>query len=191
MSYSPGNRLTVGTPGATNLVDYGIQTEQSDLRAHVCVAVGLVYVFRTADALRVMQAGIAKGLYKPRQATQPGASGATAQGYAVPVADLSTVPIRAQHLIEAQAFNPQDSTTDKGRKAVAVVVELLGRGWFPLLSIRAQESADARIQVSGVDLLVSGQWRIQVKCDFYGGSRPQGTGNLFLQTAERNPFGRV
>jgi len=62
-------------------------------------------------------------------------------------------------------------------------------GMFPLWA-RAKESDLAKLQIEGTDVLLVGEWRIQVKCDFYAGdgSHPSATGNLFLQTAELNPF---
>jgi hypothetical protein len=37
----------------TKLVDYGIQTEESDLRAHVCVNARQVYVYPTKKGVEV------------------------------------------------------------------------------------------------------------------------------------------
>ncbi len=49
------------------------------------------------------------------------------------------------------------------------------------------------MQIRGVDIVVRGQWRIQVKCDYDAGRGKDGsgTGNLFLQVAERNPLKRI
>lgn len=47
------------------------------------------------------------------------------------------------------------------------------------------------MQVSGLDMIVAGKARLQVKCDFYGGEKrfnPNCTGNLYLQVAELNPL---
>lgn len=189
--------MTVGTLGEMKrenslLVDYGIQNEASDLRAHVCVLARKVYVFRTSDALSVLDRGIQTGRYNRRFATQPGVNFATASGYAVPVGDLRVIPVSAIRAIEAQGFSERDSTSVKGQKAVNVVTQLLRAGWFPLLAVRPDEVSDYDLQVSGVDVLVSGRWHIQVKCDYKGGEGAAGcTGRLFLQTQECNPLRAV
>lgn len=50
------------------------------------------------------------------------------------------------------------------------------------------------IDIKGTDIYVttvSGKVKIQVKCDFIGGEIEYGgSGYLYLQTAERNPFKR-
>jgi hypothetical protein len=44
------------------------------------------------------------------------------------------------------------------------------------------------LQIEGMDIIVNCKVKIQVKCDFTGGRKPLGSGNLFLQTAECNPL---
>lgn len=180
--------------GNTKLVDYGIQNEQSDIRAHVAVLAGKVYVYSTVKGLATLQAGIQQGIYTPRGAyTEVGHRGEklqTATGYAVPVADIKHMAIDAAALIKLQNFAETDSTTVKGNKAVAVVQALLRHGLFPL-PVSGEIVTDVHMQRSGLDVVVQGRWRIQVKCDWRAGSGAPGcTGNLFLQTAECNPFGR-
>ena len=53
---------------ASELVDYGIQTEDSDIRAHVSVVAGKVYVFPTKLAVALVKSG----KYPERKAWQPG-----------------------------------------------------------------------------------------------------------------------
>ena len=170
------------------LVDYGIHTEESDIRAHVCVIAGKTYVYRTQHGVKVLESG----RYKSRLAYQPGVSYATANGYPVPWTDIpGIVPIPCGWLIEEMGFNETDSTSLKGQKASRVVERLIRIGWFPL-PIVASEVTDANIQRSGIDLIVSGRWRIQVKCDYKGGGDKSNgsrtTGNLYLQVAECNPL---
>lgn len=164
------------------LSEYGIQTEQSDLRAHVCVTAGMVYVFRTTDALRVL----GQGEFGRGYATQPGVTSITGTGYLVPVTRLPAWAIGAEDAIAEQRFQKTDTTTVKGEKAACVVRRLIQDERFPLA---VAESADAGIdaQLAGVDLIV-GRQRVQVKCDYDGGLGVGCTGNLFLQIAECNPF---
>ena len=180
--------------GNTVLVQYGIQTEQSDLRAHVGVLAGKVYVYSTVKGLATLQAGIQQGIYAPRGAyTEVGHRGEklqTATGYPVPVGHIKHMAIEAAALIKAQGFAETDSTTVKGDKAVAVVQALLRHGLFSLPTA-SEIVTDVQMQRSGLDVVVRGQWRIQVKCDWRCGTGAPGcTGNLFLQVAECNPFGR-
>lgn len=185
--------MTTGITGETRLgnsllVEHGIQTEVSDLRAHVCVLAKRVYVFRTSTALQTLDLGMQMGRYRQRSATQPGVNFATALGYAVPVRDLQAIAVNAGWLIGLQQFEERDSTSAKGKKAVNVVTQLIRIGWFPLLAVHAEDTDDFDLQVLGVDVLVTGRWRIQVKCDYRGGIGAGCTGNLFLQTQECNPL---
>lgn len=180
--------------GNTNLVEYGIQTEKSDLRAHVCVNARQVYVYPTKKGLEA----IATGNFRKAPATQPGAAFVTAEGFLVPPSAIwGCIPINAGWAMElAGIVRFSDSTTRKGEWAVTVVRHLLSRGWFPMWG--ASEVIDQLdIQVKGIDVIVTSKARIQVKCDYDGGAPPrpgrQGervTGNLFLQVAECNPFQR-
>jgi hypothetical protein len=176
-----------------SLVDYGIHTEQSDVRVHVCPAVRRVYVYPTASGVAVVMTGN----YPLRQAYQPGWPEPTAEGYLVPPEDIpNCVELKFRDLAwDALAFDRAESTTNKGDKAVRLVKSMLKHGLLPLPSgSRVVEEKD--MQVEGTDILVHANQlrerdvRIQVKCDFYGGRRELGgTGNLFLQVRERNPFG--
>ena len=57
----------------------------------------------------------------------------TARGYVVPVQDIPRItPVNAKHFIGKVDFCPNLSTTEKGNKAVSVVMQLLKFGWFPL-----------------------------------------------------------
>ena len=52
----------------------------------------------------------------------------------------------------------------------------------------AAEDERENVQIQGTDILVFSRKRVQVKCDYRCGDRPLGTGNVFLQRAERNPL---
>lgn len=177
----------LGEMNRTNfgLVDYGIMQEASDIRAHVGVLAGVVYVFKTEDARNALNANT----YQIKPAFQPGVMHATAEGVPMPVGRIQHVPVNAKSLIAKANFLPSDSTSVKGAKAVWVVTSLLRAGWFPMLGVSASEEADTRIQISGIDVIVTGRWRIQVKCDWKAGIGPGCTGNVYLQLRERNPFG--
>jgi hypothetical protein len=178
--------------GNTALVDYGIQTEQSDLRAHVCVNAGVVYVYPTKKGIEA----IAKGTFRKVSASQQGAAFATAEGYLVPPKSIWGMhPINARWaMTRAGPISFADSTTQKGDWAVCVVRELLRFGYFPMWG-STEVIDDLDIQVQGVDIIVTSRARIQVKCDYEGGypvrsgrAGERVTGNLFLQVSECNPF---
>lgn len=189
MNYSPEQQSPAGTIGEMkpdHLHDYGIQNEGSDLRAHVCVLARTVYVYPTACGVKAVESG----KYKARPAKQPGYQAATAWGFLVPPDEIEhCIPVGARNLIEAAGFNKDDTTTIKGEKAVAVVARLLRIGYFPL-PVDPKIVLDADMQIAGTDIVVQAKFRIQVKCDYEGGKGMICTGNLYLQTAEINPFKR-
>lgn len=178
----------------TKLVDYGIQTEQSDLRAHVCVNAGQVYVYPTKKGIEAVN----NGNFRKIAVSQPGAAFVTAEGFLVPPSLIwGCIPINASWAMQrAGSIRYTDSTTTKGDWAVRVVRHLLNAGWFPFWGT-PEVVAATEIQIQGIDVLVTSKARIQVKCDFDGGAPPKAgrvgervTGNLFLQVSECNPFGR-
>lgn len=175
------------------LVDYGIQNEQSDIRVHVCPAVRRVYCYPTLDGLKIIK----RGNYRLVPAFQPGWDAPTAEGYLVPPGDIpNCVELKFRDLYwNHLAFQKKESTSIKGEKAVRLVKFMLRHGFLPLPT-RSQVIEDKDMQVQGTDILVKAKHlnykdlRIQVKCDFDGGRRDLGgTGNLFLQVRESNPFG--
>jgi hypothetical protein len=185
--------LTLDKPvtGNTKLVDYGIQNEGSDIRAHVCVNAKVVYVYPTSEGI----AAIERGRYTPR----PVYTGQiqTATGYAVPPSNINRcLPVNVKSLFVKYPINFSDSTSEKGRKAVQIVIDMLRIGYFPFF-VAAEEVTDQNLQIEGTDIYVNARMKIQVKCDFEGGEPKRDgakgervTGNLFLQTAECNPWRR-
>lgn len=169
------------------LVEYGIQTEQSDLRAHVCVQARCVYVYPTQSGLKALQSDV----YPLRDVHTwvAGKRVLTARGYLVPPSAIrGCTPIPVPRWRVAAIFE-DEPTTRKGQKCLHVVRRLLEMGLVPLpASTRVIERVD--LQVQGMDILVALNARIQVKCDYRGGAKELGgTGNLFLQVAECNPLG--
>lgn len=115
-------------------------------------------------------------------------------GYLVPPSDIpGCIPIATRWMNDYVNFQETDSTTMKGDKAVKIVMKMIHIGWFAL-PVMALEVSDYILQREGLDVLVAGKWRIQVKCDYTGGEpaqiKPRVSGNLFLQIAERNPLRR-
>ena len=169
--------------GNTKLVEYGIFNEGSLLRAHVCVLSRVVYVFETRRAVEVIKNGDYKHvLVKTGDIV-------TATGYLVPPGDIPGcnevyVPVKWWGMV---AFKETENTSVKGNKAVAIVKWLLREGMFPL-RVNPKEIKGQELQIKGLDIYVHMKTLIQVKCDYRGGDN--GTGNLFIQDTECNPFGK-
>lgn len=169
----------------TRLVDYGIIQEKSDIRAHVSVAGKCVYVYPTNAGIEAIR----KGSYRKAPAYTGDIK--TAEGYLVPPKDISlcrTIEI-PDHIMQKANFDEADTTTQKGDKAVRVVRWLLSTGRFPLWT-DSRVIEDHDLQIDGMDIVVRMNTRIQVKCDWRAGNGQGCTGNLFLQVAECNPYGR-
>lgn len=175
----------------SSLFHYGIETEGSDIRAHVGPIAMRVYVYPTAEMLSwitLNRDSLAVG-----SATQPGVNGdITGQGPLVPLSRVGNfVRSLCFQTYPWHTFPAKDKSTPiKGAAAVAVVVECLRLGRFPLW-INAQEDDRKSIQISGIDIIVFAKKKIQVKCDYLAGPREiKGcSGNLFVQTHEKNPKG--
>lgn len=168
------------------LFEYGIQVENSDIRAHVSVVNQAIYVFPTRNGIAAIEE------HRPDEvpAFQPGVDGVTALGWKVNidwVNDLRCLQFNSWP--RWSEFSEILSTGRKGALAVECVLDAMARGRFPLW-LQTGEDKRVEVQRKGTDILLTCQKRIQVKCDYRCGHLPKGTGNLFLQRAERNPLKR-
>ena len=164
---------------------YGIQEEESDLRVHVSVCNATVYCF-SPDA--AMEAISNHPEIQGRPAYQNGVNGATAYGYPMPVKHIKGIKAMKipQHIFMDENFLQSDNTSEKGRKATNIVKEMLKKNLIPF-AFNVDEITDRTMQIQGTDILVSAKYRIQIKCDWRIGE----TGNVYLQTHERNPLKRI
>ncbi len=163
------------------LFDYGVLTEQSDIRAHVSPLNREIYVFQTRNFI---DAYLAHPEAPCRKASQPGCNFPTATGALIKtqwINDLRTIKFHSWP--RWPEFNESMSTSGKGRFAVDAVISCMEKGRFPIWLVAA-ESADNDIQIKGTDILIWMNKKIQVKCDAPA-ARP---GNLFFQLSERNPL---
>jgi hypothetical protein len=181
----------MGYMGQRNLIEYGIQTEQSDFRVHVCPVVKKVYVYRTVHGLSAIQ----EGHYRMVPGYQDGIDEPTAKGYLVPPDDIKACIAISfpSEVWDYYQFVEKESTSKKGDKAKTLVMDMLREGFLPV-PIWPTEVTARRAQLLGIDIILeptNGKQKeisIQVKCDYKGGSKTYGgTGNLFLQIAECNP----
>ena len=169
------------------LFEYGILTEASDIRAHVSVVNRAIYVFPTVRGVEAIE----RERPPLRPAYQDGVTGKTAEGWLVNVeaiADLRS--LRFTSWFGWDAMRPTMTTSEKGRAAVACVVAAMKIGRFPFW-LDAVEDERENIQIAGTDIVVFCRKKVQVKCDWRCGHKPAGTGNVFLQKAERNPLKRT
>lgn len=168
----------------TAMVEYGIQSETTDYRAHVCFRVGMVYIYRTVDGV--------KSLAKGRPATARQGNITTARGVLVQPCDIPgchSVRIPPD-ILRARMVSEHADESTKGQAAVNVLVDMIYQGHQGML-IPVREVDNVIEQRKGSDIVGVNGERIQVKCDYRGGHKAlRGTGNLFLQTHECNPHGK-
>lgn len=185
----------------TKLVNYGIHTEESDWRLHVCVLARKVYAFPREAALPAVQRRALGGQDGHKQVFTPTIDGPvmTATGYAIPVTEIDpiygiTVPQGwLGHDFDQKAritIHKDMDTAVKGQKAERLVRNMWTHGYLNFLRpISIQEVRSFGQQISGIDLKIL-MPSLQVKCDFRGGEGLNCTGNLFIQLSECNPFER-
>lgn len=168
-----------GTFSATRcseLVEHGIHTEDADERIHVGFQCGVLIRFNVAKALEAVK------LRKPRRRNLPGQQsvrGPTADGFACPmewIAGLTMTSIPME-LLDRFRPDPRASTSVKGRAACDVACAMVP-GLQPALSFADKQ---------GTDMYRDGKVKVQIKCDWRAGPCPIGSGNVYLQTHERNP----
>jgi len=183
------------------LVEYGIKDETTEYRAHVCPVAGRVYAFETRNGLSAIERHDfdKKEVYTPCRKCRGSifcdvcfgkGKVLTALGFIVPVLmipEIMDIGI-PDSWCEEIGLEVSLSPEEKGRKAVSIITGLIKRGKFPFLASQ-KLITDRDIQINGTDIQVKLILSIQVKCDFRGGSTELGgTGNLFIQTHESNPF---
>ena len=168
------------------LTDYGIHNEKSDVRAHVCPVARQIYVFPTTSGVEAIESG----RYREVDGFQEGVEGRTASGFLVPPMDIAQV-VRIgvrRGVWDHIRITASDSLPEKGGKSTRLVATMIYKGMLPIPGVAY---TDPDLDIQGTDILFSAgevTQHIQVKCDFRGGEkRYGGTGNLFLQVAERNP----
>ena len=167
--------------GNTTLIPYGIQTDESDYRFHISFGAGCAYFFPTESGRRAVEDG--RG--KPFVASQPGVNVVTGRGRKVPWQQIDgcqeiDIPDSWMKKIDCRKT---DTPTQKGKKAVKIARGLLLKGRVALPA-SSREITEKQMQIRGKDLIITSEFSIEVKCDFWGGVY-----GLTLQTHECNPLG--
>lgn len=167
------------------LVEYGIQNEESDIRAHVSFPGRRVTVYRTDDMRRL----VAAKTYREVSATQPGVDGITAMGLLVPLEDIEpNVVLTSSSYPWGDYDHDKMNLAQRGDAAVFVVRHAILWNKFPLW-VCGVVNSDKDLDIKGTDIIIHAARHIQVKYDW--GACPKadgGTGRLFIQTKERNPL---
>lgn len=175
-----------------DLVWYGIQDEDSHFRAHMTK--DKVFIFYTGDAQKLLE----RTDLKIGTATQPDWPEPTGLGILCPWGKPRKEPCvfkrkrngrdifwvkDVKRWQSKRPFNELWGTSKKGRYALACIKHLVVNGRFPLPD--SPQKTTLKEEIAGSDIkLHSNDQKIQIKCD-WPASR---TGNLYLQTAEFNPF---
>lgn len=165
---------------------YGIEDEQSDIRAHVSLPGRSLLVYRTSDMVDLVRLKA----YPERNATQPGVDFDTAKGWIVPIADIIPMGafIRSEHFPWDRWSHNEMGCKEKGDMAVYCVKAAIVNNRFPLW-VCGRTNADTELDIQGTDIIVSARRRIQVKYDHLAYPKNEGgSGNLFIQTRECNPL---
>jgi len=179
-----------GTPSATKsyeLVEHGITTESAKWRCHVCFLARMIYLFKTEKVIQAIQ----RNSYPERPATQNGMHGKfTAIGYLVPYDDIPGIVAKEipPQVLSDHQISKNQGESDKGRAAEEIWKSMAYA--FHDGNLVPIRKASVPEDKHGTDCYVAGE-RIQVKCDFAGGDKLRGgTGNLYIQRYESNPFGK-
>jgi len=167
-----------------NLHKYGIEEEKSDIRAHVSIPGRRVTVYRTPDMVSL----ITGKEYPQKTATQIGVDFDTGRGWLVPLDD-----IQPQFVLTSEVYPWNEwkhDTMDCGQKgdaAVMCVRAAIMANRFPLW-VCGHVNEDRELDLRGTDIIVCATRHIQVKYDALSFPKLDGgTGNLFIQSHERNP----
>ena len=172
--------------GNKQLIEYGIQTENSDYRVHVGYKTQHIFVFPTKNG----QKEVAKFNNQNKRPVSIDGKIVTAKGYPIPINLIDGMQsIFIPHdIYQKYVIYPDMSTTTKGQLAVQITFDMLNQMLIPLpvnINIKNKKA----IQIKGTDIIIDSKLRIQVKCDFNAGDKKYGgTGNVFLQTDECNPY---
>lgn len=171
--------------GRSSLIEYGIASEGSDIRAHVTIPGRQIVVFRTAD----MKALVEANNWPRVGASQPGVNGRTTGiGHLVPITAIEPVCIIRSAACPWHKWSHwmRMDTDEKGRVAVSIVKAAIRANKFPFWVCACGVGVD--LDIRGTDIYVNTDRKIQVKHD--GKAYPKelgGSGNLFIQTHECNP----
>lgn len=177
--------------GNTELVDYGIEQEDVDVRIHVGFQTQKVFIYWREDVIEIMNS------YQTRSAYQGNIE--TARGRIVPYDNIPNICFVEipMNILMGNWCEQKDDETKKGKCALTIVRMMiengeLQRGCPQFFGLMSQDVNDLDMQIKGTDIIVTANCpTIQVKCDWKAGPKDAGgTGNLYIQAQECNPHGK-
>lgn len=168
----------------TRLIEYGIFQENSNIRCHVAPGTKRIFIYRTDYMVNL----ISNNKYRTASAKQGNII--TATGFLVPLKDIPDLRrLQWDYVPWWDWFRENMNPTEKGSAAVKVAKKIIELGRFPFWFIESEDS-NVEIDIAGTDMILKGTSRIQVKCDWRAGEKIEGgSGNIYVQTHECNPFG--
>jgi hypothetical protein len=200
----------MGMAGNKTLVRYGIDTDKSDFRIHVCPRTGCIYIYPTHRGLEAVRSGKYERtpVEREKEGFQRGDS------YAIPWDEIEEcweieMPSDLVPNVNSEE-NPcmwRNTPTQKGKWAEVLAMKMLGRGLVsfpgvpqPYSITKVEKVTDHKSQIAGIDAIVTigrgplaeaREITVQIKMDCPGGSKERGgiTGKLYVQTHECNPRG--
>jgi hypothetical protein len=166
------------------LVPYGIHNENSDFRIHVSIVNRKAYIYPTKKGIEAIRK------YNPKEVPVKSKGIVTAKGRILR-------PDQIEQCLSIDLFPRWDGWVSIEQQEHSLNPSIKGQ-WaadivklaFERLGVQMKIVTNVSEQISGIDMLAPNTKRIQVKCDWKAGPYP-GTGNLFLQEWECNPFGYV
>lgn len=157
------------------------------MRVHLSPRTGMIYTFPTELARKSALDGKWDAFEK---SVGDMGDASTGLGYAVPTwAILGLVGTYWPALAASGKFDNK-TTSEQGRLATELVEFLIQRGRLPWLGDHPKLETRREMQIRGVDITTDQHW-VEVKYDELAGPEERGgSGNLFIQYAERNPHKR-
>ena len=174
----------IGEMNNKQLINYGITEEESNFRIHVFPKSNNLYLILTKELKELIKVKNYKivSVYTNNIVT--------AQGYLVPIKDINYLPSTLEIPL-AQSWNDIKKQIGKGdldnseKGFIAETVAQWSLISFFKIPFDSIKNATKDEQLKGIDFKINAE-TFQVKCDYNGGEK--GTGNLFIQINECNPF---
>ena len=174
----------IGEMNNKELINYGITEEESDFRIHVCPKSNSLYLISTKELKELIKVKNYKIVSVYTNNIE------TAKGYLIPIKDINVLPntleiqlVQSWKNMKEQISEGNLDNTEKG-----FIAELAAR-WslisFFKIPFGLMNDATKDEQLKGIDFKIANE-TFQVKCDYNGGKK--GTGNLFIQIKECNPY---
>lgn len=174
----------------SNLIEYGVQNEESTHRIHFDISCNSLVVYETYAGARALPEPVqvnntddweVNGYYLVYPRYTHGIP--TSRGIRIPYWEIGgskVVDIPEWVVADLNTPTTNSDPSEKGKYAQVVVDRMMSEGYIPF-KFKTHEIIDKNMQIKGIDL-ESNQLKIQIKFDY--GCIERG---LFLQTHESNP----